>query len=211
MPRLAANLSTLFTELPFLERFGAAAAAGFNRVEYQFPYGLAAAAAIGARAQAAGVQVVLHNLPIGDEARGDRGIAGLPGRSDEFRRGVALAIKYAQAAGCQQLNCLAGLRVVGSTREQQLATLIENLRDAADQLQTAGMTLLIEPLNPVTMPGFLLPTSSQAMTVIKAVQRPNLRLQFDLFQMQMAEGNLATTIEGLLPYIGHMQIAGVPG
>ena len=166
MPRLAANLSTLFTELPFLERFGAAAAAGFTRVEYQFPYGLAAAEAIGARAR---------------------------------------------AAGCHQLNCLAGLRVIDSTHEQQMATLVENLSYAADQLQTAGMTLLIEPLNAVTMPAFLLSNSAEAMAVIKAAQRLNLRLQYDLFQMQMAEGNLATTIEGLLPYIGHMQIAGVPG
>ena len=211
MPQLAANLTMLFNEVPFHERFAAAARAGFAFVEYQFPYDLGTPEQVAGWARAARVDVVLHNLPLGDATHGDAGIACLPDRVAEFRSGVEQAIAYATAAGCRRLNCLAGNMPAGLQRQEMLDTLIDNLAFAADRCQKAGIVLMLEPLNPHTMPSYLLRTSAEAVAVIGAVAHPNLRLQYDLFQMQMAEGNLAATIERLLPCIGHMQIAGVPG
>jgi hydroxypyruvate isomerase len=210
MPRLAANLSLLFPELPFLDRFAAAAAAGFRYVEYQFPYGSGTADAIGRRAREGGVEVVLHNLPGGDSARGDRGIACQPARVAEFREGVERAIEYARAAGCPRLNALAGIAPVDAAPELLFETLVENLRFAAGRLAAAGLTLLTEPANPRTIPGFFLNTSRQAIEAIDAAGAPNLMLQYDIFHMQIVEGDLAKTIERLLPRIGHMQLADVP-
>jgi hydroxypyruvate isomerase len=210
MPRLAANLSLLFPELPFLERFGAAARAGFRWVEYQFPYASGSAAAVAQAAREAGVEVVLHNLPAGDAAKGDRGIACLPGRVGEFREGVELAIEYARAAGCPRLNALAGVAPDGVPRAKLVDTLVENLRWAADRLARAGLTLLTEPVNPRTIPGFLVNTSREGIAVIEAAGASNLMLQYDIFHMQIAEGDLAKTIERLLARIGHMQLADVP-
>ena len=210
MPKLAANLSLLFPQLPFPERFAAAAKAGFRYVEYQFPYPFGSAAEIAARARDAGVEVVLHNLPAGDAAKGDRGIACLPERVGEFREGVARAIEYAKAAGCPRLNTLAGIAPAGVPREKLRATLIDNLRYAADQLRAAGLTLLTEPCNTRTIPGFFLNRSAEAIEIIDAVRASNLMLQYDIFHMQIVEGDLAKTIERLLPRIGHMQIADVP-
>ena len=210
MPRLAANLSLLFPELPFLDRFAAAADAGFRYVEYQFPYGFGAADAIAERARAAGVEVVLHNLPGGDAAKGDRGIACQPARLAEFRDGVERAIEYARAAGCPRLNALAGIAPVDAAPELLFETLVENLRFAAGRLAAAGLTLLTEPANTRTIPGFFLNTSRQAVEAIDAAGAPNLMLQYDIFHMQIVEGDLAKTIERLLPRIGHMQLADVP-
>ncbi|MGC4029790.1 MAG: TIM barrel protein [Steroidobacteraceae bacterium] len=210
MPRLAANLSTLFRELPFRERFGAAAAAGFRYVEYQFPYAEGSAADVAAWARAAGLQVVLHNLPPGDLDRGDRGLACLAGREAEFRDGVERAIDYARAACCPRLNCLVGVAPPDVPPTAVLATLVANLRHAADRLAAAGLTLLIEPLNVRSTPGYLLTRSAEALEVIRAVDRPNLRLQYDLFHMQISEGDLFTTLHRILPDVGHVQIAGVP-
>ncbi|MCX7962281.1 MAG: TIM barrel protein [Burkholderiales bacterium] len=210
MPKLAANLSLLFPELPFLERFGAAAREGFRAVEYQFPYAFGSAAEVAAAARAAGVEVVLHNLPAGDPARGERGIACLPDRVGEFREGVERAVEYARAAGCRRLNALAGVAPEGVPRARLLATLVENLRWAAERLAREGMTLLVEPVNARTIPGFLLNTSREAIEAIEAAGAPNLMLQYDIFHMQIAEGDLAKTIERLLPKIGHMQLADVP-
>ena len=159
MPRLAANISLMFPQLPFADRFAAAAKAGFRYVEYQFPYSFGSAAEIAGRARDAGVEVVLHNLPAGDAAKGDRGIACLPDRVGEFREGVERAIEYAKAAGCPRLNTLAGIAPAGVAREKAKQTLVENLRYAAGKLKAAGLTLLTEPCNPRTIPGFFLNTS----------------------------------------------------
>jgi hydroxypyruvate isomerase len=210
MPRLAANISLLFPEVPFMERFAAAARAGFRYVEYQFPYGFGSAVDVAQRARDAGVQVVLHNLPGGDAAKGDRGIACQPARVAEFREGVERAIEYAKAAGCPRLNALAGVAPVDAAPELLFETLVENLRYAAGKLAAAGLTLLTEPANTRTIPGFYLNTSRRAMEAIDAAGSANLLLQYDIFHMQIVEGDLAKTIERLLPRIGHMQLADVP-
>ena len=210
MPKLAANLSLLFAESAFPDRFAAAAKAGFGCVEYQFPYAWPAAEVAG-RARDARVEVVLHNLPAGDAANGDRGIACLPGREREFREGVERAIEYARAAGCPRMNCLAGVAPQGVPRERLQEVFVENLRYAAGKLRAAGIRLLIEPVNPRTVPGFFLNTSRQAETIVDAVGSDNLAIQYDIFHMQIVEGDLARTIERLLPKIGHMQLADVPG
>jgi hydroxypyruvate isomerase len=210
MPQLAANLSLLFPQLPFMDRFKAAARAGFRHVEYQFPYGAGSATEIAARANEAGVGVVLHNLPGGDAAKGDRGIACQPARVGEFREGVDRAIEYAKAAGCPRLNALAGIAPEGVPRAKVFDTLVENLRYAAGRLAAAGLTLLTEPVNPRTVPGFFLNTSRQGIEAIDAAGVPNLQLLYDIFHMQIVEGDLARTIQRLLSRIGHMQLADVP-
>jgi hydroxypyruvate isomerase len=207
MPRLAANLSMLFPQLDFPDRFAAAARAGFRFVEYQFPYNWSAAE-IAARAREAGVQVVLHNIPAGDASKGERGIACLAERTREFREGVERAIEYAKAAGCPRLNCLAGIAPADA---KHFDTLVENVRFAAERLKRAGIDLMIEPINTRTIPGFFLTSSRQALEVLDAAGAPNAYLQYDIFHMQIMEGDLARTIERLLPRIGHMQLADVPG
>jgi len=210
MPRLAANVSLMFPEVPFMERFAAAARAGFRYVEYQFPYAFGSAAEVARRARDAGVEVVLHNLPGGDAAKGDRGIACQPARAAEFREGVERAIEYARAAGCPRLNALAGIAPTGVAPELLFETLVENLRYAAGKFAGAGLTLLTEPANRRTIPDFFLGTSRQALEAIDAAGSANLMLQYDIFHMQIVEGDLAKTIERLLPRIGHMQLADVP-
>ena len=210
MPKLAANLSLLFPQLPFAERFAAAAKAGFRYVEYQFPYAFGSAREIAESARAGGVEIVLHNLPAGDAAKGDRGIACQPARASEFREGVERAIEYAKAAGCPRLNALAGIAPEGLPRAKAQETLVDNLRYAAGKLKAAGLTLLTEPCNPRTIPGFFLNTSRQAIEAIDATGADNLLLQYDVFHMQIVEGDLARTLERLLPRIGHIQIADVP-
>jgi hydroxypyruvate isomerase len=210
MPRLAANISLLFPEMPFMERFAAAAAAGFRAVEYQFPYAFGSAAEIAARARDAGVEVVLHNLPAGDADKGERGLACLPGREAAFRDGVERALEYARAAGCPRLNALAGLAPADAAPELVFETLVENLRYAAARLAEAGMTLLAEPINTRSIPGFYLSTTRQWVEVADAVDASNFALQYDIFHMQIMEGDLAKTLERLLPRIGHLQLADVP-
>ena len=209
MPKLAANLSLLFTEHGFLQRFDAASKAGFRYVEYQFPYEFDKDA-IAQRARDAGVEVVLHNIPSGDPARGARGIACLPERKTEFRDGVARAIEYAIAAGCPRLNCLAGVPPKGAEPGRFHATFVENVAFASRELAKAGLSLMIEPINTRTVPGFFLNGSAQAVAVLDEAGAANAHLQYDLFHMQIMEGDLAKTIERLLPRIGHMQIADVP-
>jgi hydroxypyruvate isomerase len=206
MPRLAANLSMLFPERPFLERFAAAAAAGFRHVEYQFPY-VHGAGAVAEAARRAGVQVVLHNMPAGDMAHGERGIACLPGRERDFRAAVDLAIDYAKAAGCPRLNCLAGLAPVDRLH---FDTLVGNVRHAARRLSEVGLQLLLEPINTRSVPGFFLTGTRQALEVLDAAGEGNAFLQYDVFHMQIMEGDLAATLERLLARIGHVQIADVP-
>jgi len=206
MPKLAANLSTLFTELDFLERFAAARAAGFRYVEYQFPYA-APADDLARRARDAGVQVVLHNLPAGDASKGERGLACLPGREAHFREGVERAIAYAKAVGCPRLNCLAGLAPADA---RHFDTLAANVRYAARRLGEVGIQLVLEPINTRSVPGFFLTGSRQAIDVLNAAGEGNAFLQYDVFHMQIMEGDLAATLERLLARIAHVQIADVP-
>ena len=207
MPKLAANVSTLFPEVEFLDRFALAARAGFRYVEYQFPYAWEAGA-IAERAQAAGVQVVLHNITVGDMAKGERGIAALPGRQAEFRDGVERAIEYAKAVACPRLNCLAGL---APQEPRHFDTLVENVRYAARRLGEVGIQLVIEAINTRSVPGFYLSGSAQAIDILNAAGEGNAFLQYDFFHMQIMEGDLAATVERLLPRIGHIQLADVPG
>lgn len=186
-------------------------AAGFRGVEYQFPYAAGSAEQVARWASEAGVTVVLHNLPAGDAGKGERGIACLPGRGDEFRAGVERGVAYARAVQCRRLNCLAGIAPPEIARERALQTLRENLAWAAARLAGEGIDLLLEPVSQVAVPGFLLSTSREAMAVVEAVGAPNLRLQYDVYHMQLTEGNLAQTLERLRPRIGHVQIADVPG
>jgi hydroxypyruvate isomerase len=209
VPRLAANLSLLFPELEFPARFGAAARAGFRCVEYQFPYNWPAAD-VARWAHEAGVEVVLHNLPGGDFAKGDRGIACLPERVAEFREGVGRAVEYARAANCPRLNCLAGVIPQGAAREPYFETLVENLAFAASQLKAARRALMVEACNTRNVPGFFLHSSRQVLEAIDAARADNAFLQYDIFHMQIMEGDLAKSIERLLPRIGHMQLADVP-
>ena len=210
MPRFAANLSMLFTELPFLERFAAARAAGFRAVEYLFPYEFPKEE-LAARLRGEGLKQVLHNLPAGDWAAGERGIACHPNRVDEFRAGVERAILYANALDCGQLNCLAGKLPPGVEREQAHATLVANLHYAAGRLREAGIRLLVEPINSFDIPGFFLTRTEQAIALIEEVATDNLFVQYDIYHAQRMEGELAATLQRHLPRIGHIQLADNPG
>jgi hydroxypyruvate isomerase len=210
MPRFAANLSMLFTEVDFLDRFGAAARAGFRGVEYLFPYAWPAEA-LRERLDAHGLEQVLHNLPAGDWAAGERGVACHPARVGEFRDGVGKAIEYARALGCPRVNCLAGIAPPGVAPERLRETLIANLRFAAAELAGAGIQLLLEAINTRDIPGFLVCRTAQALSILEEVGSPNLALQYDAYHMQVMEGDLARTLETHLPRIGHVQIADNPG
>jgi hydroxypyruvate isomerase len=206
----AANLTFLWTELPFLERFDAAAAVGFSRVEYMFPYEYPAAD-VRERLDAAELEQVLFNLPAGDWAAGDRGLAGDPARVDEFRAGVEQALAYAAVLDVEQLNCLAGLRLDGVEPAVQWATLVDNVRHAARRLGSDGRRLLVEPVNTYDVPGFLLPTTDDALRLIGEVGEPNVRLQFDAYHVQRMEGDPAARLAPLWEQVGHVQIADNPG
>jgi hydroxypyruvate isomerase len=210
MPKFAANLSMLFTELPFLDRFEAAAAAGFEGVEYLFPYEFEVDA-LASRLRRFGLEQVLHNLPAGDWANGERGIACLPGREEEFRDGIDRAVRYATALGCRQVNCLAGIAPEGTDRRLLQATLADNLRYAGARLGEAGIRLLIEPINTRDIPRFFLRTTRQARVLIEDGPIDNLQIQYDVYHMQIMEGDLARTIAANLDLIGHIQIADNPG
>jgi hydroxypyruvate isomerase len=210
MPKFAANLSMLFTDNDFLDRFGSAAAAGFKGVEYLFPYAFSAAD-ISQRLKDGGLKQVLFNLPAGDWDAGDRGIGCLPDRVGEFREGVDKAIEYAGALGCGQVNCLAGIAPDGAKEGALRETFVGNLRYAAAKLQAAGIKLLIEPINVFDIPGFYLNHTNQALDIIAEVGSDNLFLQYDIYHMQRMEGELAATIERNLANIAHMQLADNPG
>jgi hydroxypyruvate isomerase len=210
MPRFAANLSMLFTEVPMLERFERAARAGFSKVEMQFPYE-ATAAAVRDRLVSNRLTMVLHNLPAGDWAAGDRGIACNPARVAEFRAGVAKGIEYATTLGVPQLNCLAGKPGDGTTDAQARTTLVANLRYAAAQLKAAGLQLLIEPINNFDVPEFWLNRTELAVSVLDEVGADNAFVQYDVYHAQRYEGELAATISKHLDRIGHIQVADNPG
>jgi hydroxypyruvate isomerase len=210
MLQFSANLSVLFTEVDFLERFEQAARAGFRAVEYQFPYAWEAQA-LAAQAARFGLQTVLHNLPPGRWEDGDRGIALYPGRTGEFQESVRQAIGYAKTVQCPCLNCLVGLRPGNVPEEEVRATLVENLRFAAEALAREDIRLVIEPLNSRDMPGFYLSRTPEALTLIEEVNHPNLQLQYDIYHMQIMEGDLTRTIQTHLAKIGHIQLADNPG
>ncbi|MBC7455960.1 MAG: hydroxypyruvate isomerase [Massilia sp.] len=210
MPKFAANLSLMFAELGFLERFGAARANGFEAVEFLFPYAFDARD-IAERLAATGLQLVLHNLPAGDWAAGERGIACHPDRVAEFKDGVALALAYAGKFKVRQLHCLAGLMPADVSPATAHATYVANLRYAAARLGAHGMRLLIEPINTFDMPGYFLSGSAQAAGIIAECGAGNLFMQYDMYHMQRMEGALAATIRARLPLIKHFQLADVPG
>lgn len=211
MPRFAANLSMLFTEVDFPERFALARAAGFDGVEYLFPYAYPREL-LAQALRDNGLTQVLFNLPPGDWDAGERGIACLPDRVDEFREGVARALDYARALGCRQLNCLAGLKPGAVDDDTAWQTLMANVAWAADKLAEEGITLCLEAINSrVDMPGFFLDTSGKVLQVIEGVDADNVRLQYDLYHMQIMEGDLVRSMQCLLPWIGHIQFADNPG
>jgi hydroxypyruvate isomerase len=210
MPKFAANLTMLFNEVPFLERFAAAKAAGFEAVEYLFPYPYDKNE-LAALLKTHGLKQVLHNLPAGNWEGGERGIACHPDRVEEFRAGVDQAIAYATALGCPQVNCLAGKVPAGVSREQAHATFVANLKFAAEKLKAAGLKLLIEPINSFDIPGFFLNYTAQAAAILDEVGSDNLYIQYDLYHAQRMEGELAATVQKHLARIAHVQLADNPG
>ena len=210
MPKFAANLSMLFTEVPFAQRFERAARAGFSFVECQFPYELPAEE-IRKLLDVHRLTLVLHNLPAGDWAAGDRGIACDPMRVDEFRGGVAQAISYANTLGVKKINCLAGKLPASVSEQQARQTLVDNLRYAATALSPHGIQLLIEPINRFDIPGFFLDSTAKALSMIDEVGEQHLMLQYDIYHAQRMEGELAGHLQNNHHRIGHIQIADNPG
>jgi hydroxypyruvate isomerase len=210
MPRFAANLTMLFAEMPFLDRFAAAKAAGFSGVEYLFPYDYDKAD-LREQLDEHGLVQVLHNLPAGNWVAGERGIAILPDRVDEFRDGVARAISYAKALDCRQLNCLVGIAPRDADPFEMNEVLVENLRFAADALARERIRLLVEPINTLDIPGFFLNKTEQAVQLIADVRSSNLFIQYDIYHMQVMEGDIARSLQKHLPRIAHVQLADNPG
>ena len=210
MPRFAANLSMLFTEVAFLDRFERAAKAGFQAVEFLFPYGNTAEE-IKQRLDANKLTLVLHNLPPGNWDAGERGIGCHPDRVDEFRQGVAKGITYARALGVNQLNCLAGKIPSGVEESKLRSTFVSNLKYAAGEFKKAGLRLLIEPINYYDIPGFYLNRTEQAVRILDEVGADNAFVQYDIYHAQRMEGELAATAQKYFDRIGHMQLADNPG
>ena len=212
MPRLSANLSYLFTERPFLDRFEAAARWGFRAVEHQFPYTEAPESAIGEQLRAHGLQAVLFNLPPGNE--GERGVGGLPGREAEFREGLELALRYCRATGCPRLHAMWGVPDACTSLAESRATFVANLCEAAPRAAEAGVTLLVEPLNHRDNPGYPLNRQADAHALVAEVGAPNVKVQFDLYHCQIVEGDVAPKLDrwvgGPDSNVGHIQIAGPP-
>ncbi len=210
MPKFAANLSMLYNEVPFMERFDKAAAAGFKAVEFLYPYAYAASE-IKAKLDQNQLKLVLHNIPAGDWDGGERGIACLPDRVDEYRAGVAKAIEYATALGVGQLNCLAGKVPEGADRKALHATFVSNLKYTATEFKKHGLKLLIEPINIYDIPGFFLSTSAQGIAILDEVAADNAFLQYDIYHAQRMEGELANTFKKYFSRIAHLQLADNPG
>jgi hydroxypyruvate isomerase len=209
MLQFAANLSMMYQEHPFLDRFAAAAADGFRAIEFLFPYEHAPAE-IAARLRAHGLAQALFNLPPGDWQAGERGIAALPGREAEFAESVDRALEYARTTGCTKLHAMAGLAAPGADLALMRRTYVANLRLAARELASQGVTLLIEPINTRDMPGYFLNYQQQAHDIVAEVDAPNLKVQMDLYHCQVMEGDLRTKLARYLPQVGHIQIASVP-
>lgn len=209
MLRFSANLSMLFLEYSFLERFDKAAQAGFRGVEFMFPYDYDIDV-LKEKLQTNKLEHTLHNLPAGDWAAGERGIACIPGREEEFRDGVAAAIRYAKGLGNKKINCLVGKTPAGFSTEQIQQTLVENLRYAANMLAKEDILLLIEPINHFDIPGFFLTGTQQALALIDSVGCNNIKIQYDIYHMQRMEGELTQTMTTWANKIGHLQIADNP-
>ena len=210
MPRFAANLSMMFTEVPFLDRFARARAAGFVAAEFLFPYEHPAEE-IARRLQDNGLRQVLFNAPPGDWATGERGCAALPGRGEEFREGIRRALDYAAALSCPRLHVMAGLAPAGVPRDTLLSTYAVNLAWAAEECGKAAVKPVIEPINHRDIPGFFLNTTDEAAAVIEAIGPERIGMQFDLYHCQITEGDVVMTAERHLPLIAHMQVADTPG
>jgi hydroxypyruvate isomerase len=210
MPRFAANLSMMFPEFPFLERFAAARKAGFTGVEFLFPYAFDKAE-IRRRRDEAGLAQILFNTPPGNWDAGERGFAALPLRRDEFKRGIEQALDYSLALENPRIHVMAGIPAAGDDLAACTACFVENLRWASDLAKAEDVTLLIEPLNPVDMPGYFLKSADQAARIVSDVAAPNVKLQYDLYHQQMSRGAVAQTLREHFPIIGHIQVAGVPG
>ncbi|MGV2866601.1 2-oxo-tetronate isomerase [Achromobacter sp. AGC39] len=211
MLKFAANLSMMYQEYPFLDRYAAAASDGFTGVECMFPYA-EPAAVVRERMDAVGVSQVLFNAPPGVTARGERGLAALPGRQAEFQAGIEQALSYATTLSCSNVHVMAGLAPDGVARESLLDCYRENLNWAARQARSAGVTLLIEPINTRDIPGYILNRQDEAHAIVQAVNAPNLKVQMDLYHCQIVEGDVTTKLHEYLPTgrVGHVQIAGVP-
>ncbi|MGQ0549918.1 MAG: hydroxypyruvate isomerase family protein [Armatimonadota bacterium] len=209
MPRFAANLTFLWTDRPFMARFDAAARAGFGAVEYMFPYA-EDLKAIAGELRRLRLRQVLFNLPAGDWAAGDRGIAVDPTRRREFRDGVRLAIDVARRLACPRINCLVGKQLEGVPLKEQWACLVDNVKSAAAACEQVGLVLLVEAVNTFDIPGFFLRTSSEAFQLQDAVGAANLKVQFDVYHAQRMEGNLTHTLTRNIGRIGHVQIADAP-
>ena len=208
MVKLAANLSMMFTEAPFLDRFALAAGAGFSAVEMMFPYE-APAGEVRDRLREHGLTLVLFNMPAGDWAGGERGLGALPARVEEFRTGARKALDYARVLGCRRLHLMAGK---APRDEAARSTLVDNIRYAADLVAGDGIDILLEPINTrVDMPGYFYDTTAATLDIIREAGAPNVKLQYDIYHMQIMEGDLARAIERLLPSIGHIQLADNPG
>jgi hydroxypyruvate isomerase len=209
MPRFAANVSMLFTEVPFLDRFQLARDAGFDAVEFLFPYEHDAADIAAALAKT-GLTLALFNFPAGDFGAGDRGLAGDPSRVANFRESADLAMQYAQVLQPEKMNCLAGKVIPGVSRQAQVDTLISNLRSAADLATPHNVRLVMEPLNPFDAPGYLISTPDEGFAVIEQANHPNLKVQYDIYHAQRTQGNMTSTLSARMPLIGHIQIADSP-
>ncbi len=210
MPRFAANLSFLYTERDFLDRFAAASKDGFRAVEFLFPYEYPATE-IAKRLNGNGLEQVLFNMPPGDWSIGERGMAALPGREQEFRAAIAKALEYAAALDCTQVHVMAGLIAPGADRAAMRRTYVDNLRYAAGEAAKQGVSVLIEPINTGDIPDFFLNRQDEAHAVLADVGAPNLRVQMDLYHCQIVEGDVTTKIRQYIANVGHFQIAGVPG
>ena len=209
MPKFAANLSMMFQEVPFLDRFAAARAAGFAGVEFLFPYDFPKKDVAG-HLSAAGLTQALFNTVPGNFAKGERGLAALPDREDEFQAGVDRALDYAVALGCPTIHCMAGLCPEGIPEATLEATYVANLTTAAAKAATQGVTVVIEPINTRDIPGYFLNYQRQGRRIIERIGAANLKLQLDLYHCQIMEGDLAMHIRDFADITGHMQIAGVP-
>ncbi len=210
MPQFATNLTMLFNESPFMERFEKAANSGFQAVEFLFPYAFTAQE-IKQKLDQYQLQLVLHNLPAGDWDAGERGIACLPDRVAEFQAGVGKAVEYAKALGVKQLNCLAGKIPTNVDAALVRETFISNLRYAAAELKKSDIKLLIEPINTFDIPGFYLSKTQQAIDILNEVGSDNLYIQYDIYHAQRMEGELCKTLETNLSKIAHIQLADNPG
>ncbi len=209
MPKFAANLTMLFNEVDFLDRFKAASDAGFKGVEYLFPYAYPKEQLV-ELLNLNGLTQVLHNLPAGDWAKGERGIAALPDRVGEFQDGVGKAIEYATALGCKQVNCLSGIAPAGVDADKLRDTFVSNIRFAGQQFHGHGIKLLVEAINTFDIPGFYVSGTRQTLDLIDAAGNDNIFVQYDIYHMQRMEGELAATIKKHLPRIAHMQLADNP-